>query len=162
MDTARYKMVDPGQVDRAAGLHGVPRIRSSRWMGTQTSRINTLRGFCWEFGLAIPQGARTGIAAMSRALADLHSAVPLLIQETMKLLIEEIHLFELRIVQLEKELTTLARQSPTSSPSPSSVCAFGHGHARRHRQDDGSFQGCPPFRQLVRTDPERVFFGLYA
>ena len=46
------------------GLH---RIRS-RWMGTRTSRINTLRGFCREFGLVVPQGARTGVEAMSRAI----------------------------------------------------------------------------------------------
>ena len=38
--------------------------------------------------------------------------VQLLIRASMKLLIEEIRLLELRIAQLEKELTTLARQSP--------------------------------------------------
>ena len=42
----------------------------SLWMGTRTSRINALRGFCREFGLAVPQGARTGVEAISRALAD--------------------------------------------------------------------------------------------
>ena len=81
-------------------------------MSTRTSRINTLRGFCREFGLVIPQGARTGVEAMSRVLADPHSAVPELIRGSMKLLVEEIRLLEQRIAQLEQELTTLARQSP--------------------------------------------------
>lgn len=62
------------------GLH---RIRS-RWMATRTSRINTLRGFCREFGLVVPQGARTGVEAMSRALADPNAPIPLLIRESRK------------------------------------------------------------------------------
>ena len=49
---------------------------------------------------------------MSRALADPNSAIPLLIRESMKLLVEEIRLLELRVAQLERELTALARQSP--------------------------------------------------
>jgi len=81
-------------------------------MSTRTSRINALRGFCREFGLAVPTGARTGVEAMSRALVDPESPIPLLIRGSMKLLIEEIRLLELRIAQLEKELTALAKQSP--------------------------------------------------
>ena len=92
-------------------LQGLHRIRSL-WMSTRTSRINALRGFCREFGLTVPVGARTGIEAMSRALADPQGPIPLLIRESMKLLIEEIRLLELRISQLEKELSALAKQSP--------------------------------------------------
>lgn len=92
-------------------LQGLHRIRSL-WMGTRTSRINALRGFCREFGLAIPQGARTGIEAISRALADPHVEIPGLIRGSMNLLIEEIRLLEQRIAQLERELTEVARHSP--------------------------------------------------
>jgi transposase len=38
---------------RAEALQGLHRTRSL-WMGTRTSRINALRGFCREFGLVIP------------------------------------------------------------------------------------------------------------
>jgi transposase len=92
-------------------LQGLHRIRSL-WMSTRTSRINALRGFCREFGLAVPTGARTGVEVMSRTLADPNSAIPILIRASMKLLIEEIRLLEARIGQLEKELTALAKQSP--------------------------------------------------
>jgi transposase len=92
-------------------LQGMHRIRSL-WMGTRTSRINALRGFCREFGVTIPVGARTGIEAISRVLADPGSAVPELIRGTAKLLIEEIRLLEARIAQLERELASLARLSP--------------------------------------------------
>lgn len=92
-------------------LQGLHRTRSL-WMGTRTSRINALRGFCREFGITIPVGSRTGIEAMARVLADPNSAVPGLIRGTLKLLIEEIRLLEARIAQLERELTELARHSP--------------------------------------------------
>ena len=113
LEAARCADIMPVQVKslEQQALQGLHRIRS-RWMGTRTSRINTLRGFCREFGLVVPQGARTGVEAMSRVLADPHSAVPLLIRESMKLLIEEIRLLEQRIAQLEKELTVQALQSP--------------------------------------------------
>ncbi len=82
-------------------LQGLHRIRSL-WMTTRTSRINALRGFCREFGLTVPTGARTGVEAMSRALVDPESPIPLLIRGLMKLVIGESRLLELRISQLEK------------------------------------------------------------
>jgi transposase len=92
-------------------LQGLHRIRSL-WMSNRTARINALRGFCREFGLTVPQGARTGVEAMSRALADPNSVLPVLVRGSMKLLLEEIRLLENRIAQLEKELTALAKLSP--------------------------------------------------
>jgi transposase len=92
-------------------LQGMHRIRSL-WMGTRTSRINALRGFCREFGIAIPVGARTGVEVISRVLADPNTAVPDLIRGTARLLIEEIRLLEARIAQLERELAALAKLSP--------------------------------------------------
>jgi transposase len=81
-------------------------------MGTRTSRINTLLGFCREFGIAIPVGARAGTQAISQVLADPNTAVPDLIRGTAKLLVEEIRLLEGRIVQLKRELAALAKISP--------------------------------------------------
>jgi len=92
-------------------LQGMHHIRSL-WMGTRTSRLNALRGFCREFGIAIPVGARTGVEAISRVLADPKTAVPDLIRGTAKLLIEEIRLLEARVAQLERELAALAKLSP--------------------------------------------------
>jgi transposase len=91
-------------------LQGLHRIRSA-WMAARTARINTLRGLCREFGLAVPQGARTGLEAISRTLADPNSPIPALLRGSMKLLVEEIRLLEQRIAQLERELTELARHS---------------------------------------------------
>lgn len=113
LEAARCADIHPVRIKSVEqqALQGLHRIRSL-WMSTRTSRINALRGFCREFGLAVPQGARTGVEAIGRTLADPHSPVPLLIRASMKLLIEEIRLLEQRIGELERELTALAKQSP--------------------------------------------------
>jgi len=112
LEAARCADIAPVRVKtlEQQALQGLHRTRSL-WMGTRTSRINALRGFCREFGILIAQGSRLGVEQIGRVLADPHSAVPALIRETMKLLVEEIRLLEARISQLERELTLLARQS---------------------------------------------------
>ena len=113
LEAARASDISPVRVKSVEqqALQGMHRIRSL-WMGTRTSRINALRGFCREFGITISQGSRLGVEQISRVLADPDSAVPTLIRGTMKLLIDEIRLLEARVAQLERELTLLARQSP--------------------------------------------------
>lgn len=113
LEAARASDIVPVRVKSVEqrALQALHRTRSL-WMGTRTSRINALRGFCRAFGLAVPQGARTGMETISRVLADPHSAVPELIRGSMRLLVEEIRLLEVRIAQLERELSELAKQSP--------------------------------------------------
>jgi transposase len=112
LEAARAEDIRPvpiKSVDQQA-LQGLHRTRSL-WMRTRTSRINALRGFCREFGLHVPVGARTGLEAMGRALADHRSPIPALIRPSMQELLEEIRLLETRIAQLERQLATVARDS---------------------------------------------------
>lgn len=113
LEAARSSDIVPVRVKslEQQALQAMHRTRSL-WMATRTSRINALRGFCREFGLALPQGARTGVEAISRALADPGSGIPDLIRRSMSFLVEEIRLLEARVSQLERELTELAKQSP--------------------------------------------------
>jgi len=92
-------------------LQALHRTRSL-WMGTRTSRINALRGFCGELGLHVRVGARTGLEAMARALADDQSAIPGLLHPLMQQLFDEIRVLETRIAQLERQLVQVARESP--------------------------------------------------
>lgn len=116
LEAARCADIRPVKVKSVEqqALQGLHRTRSL-WMGAfkteRTSRINALRGFCREFGISVATGSRNGIEQISRVLADPNTSVPQLIRGTMKLLIEEIHLLEARVSQLEKELTQLAKQS---------------------------------------------------
>ncbi len=113
LEAARAADIRPVRVKSVEqqALQGLHRIRSL-WMGTRTSRINALRGFLREFGIAIPVGARTGVEAIGRVLADPNTAVPDLIRGSAKLLVEEIRLLEARIAQVERELAAAARLSP--------------------------------------------------
>jgi transposase len=92
-------------------FQGLHRAREA-WKSTRTRRINTLRGFCREFGLVVPEGAVTGIAQIARLLADEQSAIPAMLRGSMRLMLEEIRLLEARIGQLEQHLGEVARQSP--------------------------------------------------
>ncbi|MGZ9003952.1 MAG: IS110 family RNA-guided transposase [Burkholderiales bacterium] len=142
-------------------LQGLHRTRSL-WMGTRTSRINALRGFCREFGIDIAQGARLGIEKIERVLADAHSAVPELIRGTMKLLVEEIRLLEARTAQLERELTLnrppVARLHHTAH-HPWSRAAHRHRHGGRHQRQRAALRRCAALRLLVRTDTPRALLG---
>jgi transposase len=112
LEAARCADITPVQIKSVEqqALQGLHRIRSL-WMGTRTSRINALRGFCREFGVAIAAGSRTGVENIARVLADPNSAVPEMIRGSMKLLVEEIRLMEARIAQIERELTQVAQHS---------------------------------------------------
>ena len=101
--------VAPKSVEQQA-LQALHRLRSG-WMGTRTRRINTLRGFCREFGMDVSVGAVRGLAQIARLLADEHSAIPAMLRAPMRLALEEIRLMEARIEALERELAQIARQS---------------------------------------------------
>ena len=79
---------------------------------SRTRRINTLRGYCREFGIAIAQGARLGLEQIARVLAEPHGAIPELLRPTCVLLLEEVRLLEARIAALERELAAVVRRSP--------------------------------------------------
>lgn len=113
LEAARAADIQPVRVKSVEqqALQAMHRTRSL-WVGTRTSRINALRGFCREFGLSIPQGARTGVEAIGRTLADPQTPIPGLVLRSLQLLVEEIRLLELRITQLERDLAEVAKHNP--------------------------------------------------
>lgn len=113
LEAARASDIKPVAVKSVEqqALQALHRTRSA-WMATRTARINTLRGFCREFGLIVPEGAVRGLAQIARYLADDRSGLPGMLRGSMRLLLEEIRLMEARIGQLEQELMELARQAP--------------------------------------------------
>ncbi len=113
LEAARASDIKPVAVKSVEqlALQALHRTRSA-WMAGRTSRINMLRGFCREFGLEVPVGAVRGLAQMARLIADDHSGIPAILRTPMRLVLEEIRLMEARIEQLERELASVARQSP--------------------------------------------------
>ena len=107
---ADIKPVAVKSVEQQA-LQALHRTREA-WKSTRTRRINTLRGFCREFGLVVPEGAVLGLVHMARYVADEHSGIPALLRGTMRLLLEEVRLMEARMGQLEQQLGEVAKHSP--------------------------------------------------
>ena len=156
LEAARASDIKPVAVKSVEqqALQALHRTRSA-WMSTRTRRINTLRGFCREFGLVVPEGAVRGIAQIARYLADEHSGLPAILRGSMRLLLEEIRLMEARIGQLEQELSLLAQQSPacqvlTSVPgiglltSTAMVAAVGDPRSFDSGRRYASFLGLTP------------------
>ena len=109
LEAARNDQIRPVRI-KSIEQQALHRTRSL-WMATRTSRINALRGFCREMGLHVPVGARTGLDAMARAVADDQSPIPALLRPTMQLLLDEIRNLETRIAKLERQLTDAASES---------------------------------------------------
>jgi transposase len=112
LEAARCADIQPVRIKSVEqqALQSLHRTRSL-WMSTRTSRINALRGFCREFGIDIAQGARVGLEQIARALADPSSLLPQLLRTSMRSMVDEIRLLEVRISDIEKQLGELARQS---------------------------------------------------
>ncbi|MFZ1909230.1 MAG: IS110 family transposase [Burkholderiales bacterium] len=156
LEAARASDIKPVSVKsiEQQALQALHRMRSG-WMSTRTRRINTLRGFCREFGLEVPVGAARGTAQIARLLADEHSGLPAMLRTPMRLALEEIRLMEARIEQLERELAAIARQSPacaalTSVPgiglltSTAMVAAVGDPRSFDSGRRYSSFLGLTP------------------
>lgn len=62
LEAARANDIKPVGVKsiEQQALQALHRTREA-WKSTRTRRINTLRGFCREFGLVVPEGAATGV-----------------------------------------------------------------------------------------------------
>lgn len=130
-------------------------------MSTQTTCINALRGFCRGFGLTLPPGARTGIEATSRTLADPNSAIPTLIRGLMKLLVEEVLILETPHCPVGTEIVrtgpALSRLHPPAD-HPRQRAVDCHGAGRRHQRGGRLLQGRPSLCQVVRVDTPGIFF----
>lgn len=112
LEAARNSEIKPVRVKTVEqqALQGLHRTRSL-WMGARTQHINTLRGFCREFGLHIPVGAKTGLTQMAGLIGDADSALPQVLRPAMKMMLEEVRQLEAHIEQITAQLKEVARHS---------------------------------------------------
>lgn len=111
LEAARNPKIRPVRVKSVEqqALQALHRLRS-QWMATRTQRINGLRGFCREFGLAVPRGARVGLRTIAALVAD--GAIPAMLRSEMFATLQEVRSLEERIAQLERELAAMVRDIP--------------------------------------------------
>lgn len=110
---------------RAGDLHAVP-IKSehqqvmqlmhrtrTRWQKDRTARINLARGMLREFGIAIPEGAAGGLAAMheQRDNESLHPGIRALLTDVLA----EIGALDSRITAMDRSLRTTCKQDPVAA-----------------------------------------------
>ena len=93
----------------AQAIQGLHRARSA-WMGCRTARINALRGLLREFGVILPLGAQAALKQMASGIDD--PAVPDLLKITLLELLAEVHDLDDKIARVERQLATIARQTP--------------------------------------------------
>ena len=92
-------------------LTALHRLRS-RWIGTRTARINTLRGLLREFGFVLPMGARQLVPGVLVLIEDADVEIPPVVREMFHQVCCEIRELEGRIQSVERELEALAREMP--------------------------------------------------
>jgi transposase len=91
-----------------AALH---RLRSA-WVAERTARLNTIRGLLRELGVFIPVGARKVIPEVWAHLGDADSGIPDAVRPFLAEACEEVRDMERRIALVERQLESLAEQTP--------------------------------------------------
>lgn len=97
-------------VDQQA-LCSLHRLRST-WVASRTARLNTLRGLLRELGLPIPLGRRHVLPQVRAWIADPHATIPAPLRAALSLVCDELTQLEERIHSVERQLETLAAESP--------------------------------------------------
>ena len=113
LEAARNPKIRPVRVKgiEQQALQALHRLRS-QWMATRTQRINGLRGFRREFGIAVPRGARIGLRVIAALVGDSANAIPSMLRSEMLATLQEVRELEARIGQLERELAAMVRNIP--------------------------------------------------
>lgn len=161
LEAARASDIQPVKIKsmEQQALQALHRTRSL-WMSTRTSRINALRGFCREFGLAVPVGARTGVEAMSRtgrsALGDTdaNSSLDAVAHRGDSLAGGAHRAAGARVVGVGQAQFGLHAAHEYSGHRS----AHGHRDGGRYHWQCESLQECTALCQLVRADATRVQF----
>jgi transposase len=135
-------------------LVALHRVRE-QWMTTRTARINTLRGILREHGLLLPAGARAALQAVPAMLDEAKTCLPMHLRHVLASVHAEVRAIEERIVDLERELRTLAVADPVVArlqtipgigllTATALVGSVGHVHTFRRARQFASWLGLTP------------------
>jgi len=132
LEAARNADIRPVPVKTRSqqALTALHRLRST-WVAARTARINTVRGLLREFGVMIPVGAKHVQEHMRAAISDVNSPLPEslhailgLMGEEIRQLEERIHIVELQLHRLSKQLPVVARLQTIPGIGPISSTAL--------------------------------------
>lgn len=165
LDAVRSGDITPVAVKTVAQqeLLAIHRIRD-QWMATRTARINALRGFLREHGIAVVRGPKRVLAEVWQVFEDAEAPVPGRLRRALALLVEEIREIEERIASIERELREVASQDPIierlmSVPgvglltATALVATVAHIHGFRRARRFSSWLGLTPREHSSGTRP---------
>jgi len=135
-------------------LLALHRVRAE-WMATRTARLNAMRGFLQEHGIAISRGARTALTTIPTLLADADAAIPERLRAVLSHLLEEVRAVEVNLAALERDLATTAQADPVATrlmtipgigliTATALVATVGHIHGFRTSRRFASWLGLTP------------------
>lgn len=92
-------------------LMALHRLRSG-WMAARTARLNAIRGHLRELGFTIPLGARRVLPRLWELLEDAENDIPQFLRPALAEAGREVRQLEQRILDIERQLREVSRQSP--------------------------------------------------
>ena len=92
-------------------LMALHRLRSG-WMAARTARLNAIRGHLRELGFTIPLGARLVVPRLWELLEDAENDIPAFLRPALATAGREVRELEQRILDIERQLREVSRQSP--------------------------------------------------
>jgi len=112
LEASRASDILPVQIKsiEQQALQGVHRVRAA-WRTTLTSRINTVRGLCREFGIVAPKGAKRGFDQVIEHISSDTSEIPEIIRAVLQRMVEEIRSIKERVRQVDAELGAVAART---------------------------------------------------
>jgi transposase len=135
-------------------LQALHRVRR-QWQADRTARINAMRGLLREHGLPMGLGARTALTRIPALLEDATVMRPDPVRHLVGFLLADVRLLEARIVDVDQQLTRVAREHPVARrlqqipgigvlTSTAFVGTVNHIHAFRRGRQFASWLGLTP------------------
>jgi len=113
LDAVKADGIHPVAVKTVAQqeLLALHRMRQ-QWMTTRTARINALRGFLREHGIAVATGPARIVAHVAQLIADADAQVPPRLRHLLASIIDDIRAIEAHIDRVERDLRVVADTDP--------------------------------------------------
>lgn len=113
LDAVKADGIHPVAVKTVAQqeLLALHRMRQ-QWMTTRTARINALRGFLREHGVAVAPGPARIVAHVAQLIADADAPIPPRLRQLLASVVDDIRAIETHITRVERDLQAVAQADP--------------------------------------------------
>lgn len=113
LDAVKADGIHPVAVKTVAQqeLLALHRMRQ-QWMTTRTARINALRGFLREHGIAVATGPARVVADVAQLVADAEAPIPSRLRHLLANIVDDIRAIETHIDRVERDLRAIADADP--------------------------------------------------